>query len=696
MRTFFSILLMAGATMAQQAGIRGFSPDDLKAEREWERQVRAIPEAKRIGTYMERMSAEPHHAGSPKSKEVAEYVAGLLKEWGLDVRIEEYEALLPYPTHRELEMVAPVKFHAKLHESAVHEDKDSTDKNQLPTYNAYSASGNVTGQLVYVNYGLPEDYEELAKHGIDVHGMIVIARYGKSWRGTKPKVAQEHGALGCLIYSDPREDGYFQGESFPKGAYRPAAGVQRGSVLDMPVAVGDPLTPGWASEKGGKKLDIKEAKTIMKIPVLPISYEDARPLLENLGGPVVPEGWRGALPLTYHMGAGPAVVRMKTDFDWTNKPLFDVIATIPGSTFPDEWVIFGNHHDAWVNGADDPVSGASSLLEVARSLAALHKQGWQPKRTIKIALWDGEEFGLMGSTEWVEKHADELTAKAVAYFNSDSNGKGALGVGGSPALEVFMKEVLRDVDNPVTKESLLKSAGSSGEKKKDEEFRLGPLGAGSDYVAFFHHVGVASMNTGFSGNSSGVYHSIYDSFYWYTHFSDSDFAFGKALSEVNATAALRMADADVLPFEFGSFAKTVQGYVDELKKLKDASKLDLSEVTGELDKLKPAAAAFDSELSRGGWVSARPSALAPLNIVLYRSERALLNQNGLPGREWYRHEISAPGLYTGYGAKTLPGVREAAEGGRWDEANREAKSVAAALHRFRVQVEQATDLLRAL
>jgi N-acetylated-alpha-linked acidic dipeptidase len=414
-------MLLSGAWA--QTDIRGFSPSQAKVEREHEDQARALPEPQRIRSYMERMSQEPHHAGSPASKLVAEYAAGLLREWGLDVRIEEFEALLPYPTVRMLEMVAPVKYRAKLQEPVVAEDKDSADKNQLPTYNAYSASGDVTAPLVYVNYGVPEDYEELKKLGIDVKGKIVIARYGKSWRGTKPKVAYEHGAVGCLIYSDPRDDGYFQGDVYPKGPFRPPAGAQRGSVMDMPVYVGDPLSPGWASERGAKKLPIAEATSIMKIPVLPISYEDAKPLLQNLEGPVAPEGWRGALPFTYHVGSGPASVHLKLDFDWATKPLYNVIATIPGSVNPDEWVIYGNHHDAWVNGAHDPLSGAAALLETARALGTMRKNGWTPKRSIKFALWDGEEFGLVGSTEWVEKHQEEINTKTVVYFNSDTNGK---------------------------------------------------------------------------------------------------------------------------------------------------------------------------------------------------------------------------------------------------------------------------------
>ncbi|HYL75652.1 MAG TPA: M28 family peptidase, partial [Bryobacteraceae bacterium] len=420
MRTIIALLATA-ATLAAQEPIRGYPQSQWAAEHELEQKALALPQASREKIYLERMAKVPHHAGSPASAAVAEYALGLFKEFGLDAHIENFEALLPYPTSRTLEMVSPVKFRAALKEPALAQDQYSSNPTQLPTYNAYSGSGDVTAPLVYVNYGIPEDYDYLAKHGIDVKGKIVIARYGRSWRGTKPKVAYEHGAVGCLIYSDPRDDGYYQGDVYPQGPMRPPDGVQRGSVMDMPVYVGDPLSPGWASEPGSKRLAISESKVLMKIPVMPISYADATPLLKNLAGPVAPENWRGALGFTYHIGPGPATAHFKLDFDNSTRPLHDVIAMIPGSTYPDEWIIYGNHHDAWVNGANDPLSGASALLETARTLSTLRKQGWQPKRTIVLALWDGEEFGLLGSTEWAEKHQDELARKAVVYINSDSN-----------------------------------------------------------------------------------------------------------------------------------------------------------------------------------------------------------------------------------------------------------------------------------
>ncbi|MDQ6701257.1 MAG: M28 family peptidase, partial [Acidobacteriota bacterium] len=608
---------------------------------------------------------------------------------------------------RSLEMVEPKKFRAKLQEPAIPEDKDSADANQVPTYNAYSGSGDVTAPVVYVNYGVPADYEYLAEHKIDVKGKIVIARYGGSWRGTKPKTAYEHGAVGCLIYSDPRDDGYFQGDVFPKGAFRPPDGVQRGSVMDMVLYPGDPLSPGWASEKGSKRLPLSEAKTLMKIPVLPISYADARPLLENLEGPVAPENWRGALPFTYHIGPGPTKARLQVEADNSTHPLHDVIVRIPGTEFPDEWILYGNHHDAWVHGASDPASGAAPLLEVARTLSELLKQGWKPKRTIVLALWDGEEFGLIGSTEWVEKHAEELDRKLVAYINSDSNGKGNLGVGGSHTLEDFMREVTRDIPDPVSGKPLVENAGPrrsySAERAgvaPEPGFHIVPLGSGSDYTAFLQHLGVASLNIGFGGEGGGgVYHSDYDSFYWYSHFSDPNFVYGKALAEVMGTAILRLADAPVLPFEFTRFVQTVTKYVDEIEKLgKPKGGIDLAPVRTELDKLRASAAAYDSTYQRAlpRLSQAAPEKLVPLNAILFRSERAMTLAPGLPGRDWFKHRIYAPGLYTGYSAKTLPGIREAVEAKRMDEAARQAQDVVQVLQNLGQQVHEAERLLSGL
>lgn len=668
MRLLGAVLLACAAASAQ-SDLRGFSAPEAEKQHQLESRAHAIPQPANLRVYLQKMSAEPHIAGSPASKRVAEYAAGLMRQWGLQVEIESFEALLPYPKSRLLEMTAPTKWTAKLVEPEIPEDHDSGDKDQVSTYNAYAAPGDVSAPLVYVNYGVPEDYERLKQLGIDVKSKIAIARYGKSWRGTKAKVAQENGAVACLIYSDPREDGYFQGDVYPKGPFRPAASAQRGSVVDLPLYPGDPLSPGWASEKGSRKLTIAEATSLMKIPVLPISYSDAQPLLAGLGGPVAPEPWRGSLPLTYHLGPGPATVHLKLEVDSATRPLFNVIATIPGSESPDEWVIYGNHHDAWVNGAQDPGSGASVVLESARTLAELLKTGWKPKRTIKIALWDGEEFGLLGSTEWVEKHEAELKQKTVVYFNTDMTGKLELGVGGSPSLQLFMGEIVRDVLKPAK-----------------TDFNMGPVGSGSDYTPFLHHSGIASVNAGF-GDTTGVYHSIYDSFDWYTRFSDSTFEKGRTLSQFMTTGLLRAANASILPFEFRQVASAVLGYLVDLS---THSELQLAAVQDELTKLRSAADSYERAYAQA---FGKPALHKQLNRILLETERVLAPPAGLPGRPWYKHQLMAPGTYTGYSAKTLPGIREAAEAKRWPEANAEAKNVAAALAALRSKLEAATQLL---
>jgi N-acetylated-alpha-linked acidic dipeptidase len=657
-----------------------------------------------MAKYMDFIAAEPHQAGSARSKQVAEYIQGLLKEWGLDAQIESFEPLLPYPTVRKVEVLAPKRYEAKLRELPFPQDPDSSEPNQLPTYNAYSASGDVTSDVVYVNYGIPDDYEWLAKHNIDVKGKIVIARYGKSWRGIKPKLAAQHGAIACLIYSDPHDDGYFEGDIFPAGPMRPWQGAQRGSVMDMPFYSGDPLTPGWAAVPGAKRLSREESKVLMTIPVLPISYGDAQPILNQLAGPVAPESWRGSLPFTYHVGPGPTKVHMKTDFDWTNKAIFDVVATIPGSTFPDQWIMAGNHHDAWVNGADDPTSGSVALLETARALGTLVQSGWKPKRTIKIAFWDSEEFGLIGSTEWVEKHLDELKHKGVAYLNSDSNSRGWLGVSGSHTLETFATEVGGSITQPGTNQTLIQAklnhkppenAPEPEPQKKQKTFTIGALGAGSDYVAFLDFAGVASMNEGFGGmDRSGIYHSIYDSIYWYNHFSDGSHIYGQALSQYTATAMLRLADGDILPLEFGHFVQTVTGYLDEIEHeaTGKGQSLTFPAVRKQLEAIAAQGVKYEAALmgalSKGSLDQKR---LAQLNETLMQTERALTRPEGLPNRDWYKHQIYAPGFYTGYGVKTLPGIREAVDAGQWELATQQAQKVAENLDKFNALVVKATE-----
>lgn len=676
---------------------------------EWEEKLRAIPRAELLREYMKVLAAEPHHLGSAADKRNAEWMRDKLKSWGLDARLEEFEVLFPTPKERLLELTEPEKYTAKLKEPVVAEDPDSGDANQLPVYNAYSADGDVTAPLVYVNYGVPADYEQLEKMGVDVKGKIVIARYGASWRGIKPKVAYEHGAVGCLIYSDPKDDGYYQGPVYPEGPYRPEQGAQRGSVMDMPIHPGDPLTPGIGAVKGARRLAREDAKTILKIPVLPIAYGDALPLLRNLKGQVVPEAWRGALPITYRTGAGETKVHLKLSFDWKMVMLYNVIARIEGSAYPDEWIIRGNHHDAWVNGADDPISGMITVLEEARAFGELLKLGWRPKRTLIFCAWDGEEQGLLGSTEWVEQYAEELKQKAVAYINSDSTGKGFFGMSGSHTLEHFINDVARSVSDPRTGKSLYEmlhtrraaQARTEDEKREAREradLRIGALGSGSDYTAFLDHLGIASLNLGFGGEGGGgIYHSIYDSIAWYTRFSDSTFEYGRTLVQAAGTATMRLADAQLLPFEFTRFAETVSRYVDEVSLLPKQG-VDLTPLQQAAGRLRQSADGYDRALralATTGSLNAESSGdLKEVNRLLYQSERKLLSETGLPRREWFRHQIYAPGFYTGYGVKTLPGVREAIEQKNWSEASAQVAVISRTLDAMSAQIDAATKRIQ--
>ncbi|MEO8076095.1 MAG: transferrin receptor-like dimerization domain-containing protein, partial [Acidobacteriota bacterium] len=642
-----------------------------------------------------------------------EYILGRFRSWGLKASIEPFEALMPYPTERVLELVAPDRYVAVLKEPVVPEDEDSGDAGQLPTFNAYSADGDVTADLVYVNYGTPEDYEQLAKLDVDVKGKIVIARYGRSWRGIKPKVAWEHGAVGCIIYSDPRDDGYFQGDTYADGAWRPGEGVQRGSVMDMPIHPGDPLSPGWASEPGSRRLERSESKTLLKIPVLPISYDDAVPLLKDLKGKVAPEAWRGALPLTYHVGPGPAKVHLKLAFEWQTRPLYNVVVRIEGSEYPNQWVIHGNHHDAWVNGASDPTSGNVALMETARGLAELVKSGWRPKRTIVIASWDGEEWGLLGSTEWAEKHQDELSRNAVAYINSDSTGKGWLSMSGSHSLQTFANEVARDVADPrgsgtsvleARRARMMELAPNDAARsviRDRTEVPIDALGSGSDYTVFLDFLQVASLDFGFGGDGGGgIYHSVYDSYYWFTHFSDGDFTHTAALSQTIGTALLRLADADVLPFEFRGTAFTLRDYADEIARMPGVrGQLDLSPLRSALSRLASSADAYEKALAKLPPLDAAAEArlhepLGELNEVLYTTERAFRHEAGLPKRDWFKHLVYAPGFYTGYGVKTLPGIREGIEQGQWEEARSFIPIVAGAVSKLAGAVDRATEMLK--
>src|SRR5262245_19900041 len=580
----------------------GFTAGAAASQRALERRFDAALDPEDLRAWLKRMSAEPNHVGSPHDRQNAEYVRDLFRQWGWQAEIETFDVLYPTLERHALEMVAPARFTAALTEPPVASDASSERKDALPTYNVYGADGEVTAELVYANYGMPDDYDDLARRGIDVKGRIVIARYGGGWRGLKPKLAQLHGAVGCLIYSDPADDGYAVGETYPKGGWRPPAGAQRGSVADMPIYSGDPLTPGIGATRGAKRLPIAEAKTILEIPVMPISYADAQPLLAALEGPVAPEKWRGALPITYRIGSGPARIHLQVASEWSLKTLYNVIARIPGSESPDEWIVRGNHRDGWTFGAWDPLSGQVAELAEAKAIGALLKTGWKPRRTIVYASWDGEEAGLLGSTEWVETHADELRQKAVMYLNSDTNTRGLFQGGGSHTLQRLVNEVIADVTDPETKTSVrersraaIRVAGLGS--KKDEvkkkaakvaglaDIPLDALGSGSDFTPFLQHLGIASLSLVYGGedDQDGVYHSLYDSFEHYVRFGDPSFAYGVAEAETIGRAVLRMADAPVLPLQFGAFADTLRDYREDLQTLLDGRRKKSEELAKLVD-----------------------------------------------------------------------------------------------------------------
>jgi len=727
----------AASTGGSNGPILGFSGEDSIRQRSLEVQYDALMNPDNLSRWMKRMTAKPVHLGSPYGKENAEFMLSLFREWGYEAEIETFYALFPTPKLRVVELVEPYRFVAKLQEPVLEEDATSKVRDGvLPGYNAYSADGDVTAELVYVNQGIPRDYAELERMGIDVTGKIVIARYGGSWRGTKPKVAAEHGAIGCIIYSDPRDDGYFKGDVYPRGSFRAEHGVQRGSVLNMPLYPGDPLTPGVGATKNAKRIDRETAPTLMTIPVHPISYADALPLLKALGGLVAPESWRGALPLTYHVGPGPSKVHLKLEFNWELTPVYNVIARMRGSEFPDEWIMRGNHRDGWVFGAEDPTSGTVAMMEEARAVGELAKTGWRPKRTIVYASWDGEEAGLIGSTEWAETHADELREKVALYINTDSNGRGFLGYGGSHTLEKSVNEVAREVEDPQTGVSVAERARARlrirGDKEADTrtDLRIAPLGSGGDFTPFLQHLGIATLHVLFYGeNIGGVYHSVYDSYNYYTHFDDPGFEYGIALARTAGRITLRFANANVLPYGFTNFADNVAKYVGEVtalaNKMRAGSKrhndlvaanafslaadpsnryippeakapvpyLNFAPLQNALAVLEKSARSYDVALREYG--SELDSATREtLNSILSHVEQAMTRTEGVPGRPWFKHYIYAPGYYTGYGVKTLPGVREAIEHRDWQAAAKQVEIIADVLESVVVEIDRATAVLK--
>ncbi len=733
--------LMAGPGLSQQAN----TLPDL------EKQFDSYISPPEMGGWMKKMAAEPNHVGSPHDKANAEDTLARFKAWGWDAHIEQFKVLYPTPLKVSLELTTPRKFSATLSEKPIPGDATSSrTKDELPAYVAFQGDGDVTAPIVYVNYGMPDDYKALERMGVDVKGKIVIARYGQGWRGLKPKLAQDHGAVGCIIYSDPRDDGYSQDDVYPKGAARPPQGFQRGSVADMPLYPGDPLTPGYGATENAKRLTRDEAPTLLKIPVLPISYGDAEKFLGAMQGNVVPPNWRGGLPITYHVGGTDAAkAHLVVKSEWSLKTIYNVAAKMEGSLYPDQWVLRGNHHDGWVFGASDPISGHIAMMAEAKAIGELAKTGWKPKRTLVYLSWDAEEPMLLGSTEWAETHGDELKQKALIYINTDGNGRGFLGAEGNHALQNFVSKVAADVTDPQTGVSVDKraragamvaaAAPGANERTKaigkaaaeGKDIPLDPLGSGSDYSSFLQHLGIAALNIGYGGegSSGGVYHSAYDTYEHHLTFVDPGFAYAGALAKTTGRLVLRMSEQDTPVVRYGDFADTVSTYLDEVKALAGAKReaqtaqaklieagafkladdpkqtsgpptplkavpfFNFAPLENAVVRLKASAAAYDKTLAAkaptlSGDTKARLVALAG------KTEQAMTSEPGLPGgRGWYKNMVYAPGRFTGYGAKTLPGVREAIEDERWDDANAYVGYTAKALNAYADLLDQGVALM---
>jgi N-acetylated-alpha-linked acidic dipeptidase len=723
------------------------SPDEAALERNFD----ALIHPDEMRDWMKLLAAQPNHVSSPHDKTNADQILAWFKEWGWDAHIETFWVLYPKPISETLELVAPTKFSATLQEPPIPGDSSATATDPvLPDYAVYQGDGDVTAGLVYVNYGMLDDYKTLQRLGVSVKGKIVIARYGSGWRGLKPKLAQDHGAVGCIIYSDPAQDGYAIEATYPEGPMRPPHGVQRGSVLDMGLYPGDPLTPGIGATKDAKRLKVSDAPTIMKIPTIPISYADAQVLLGAIGGPVAPANWRGALPITYRVGPGPALVHLAIKSDWQQQPIYDVIAMMKGSTWPDQWIVRGNHHDGWVFGASDPLSGQVALLAEAKAFGGLVKQGWRPKRTLVYTSWDAEEPMLLGSTEWAEEHADELKKKVVLYINSDTNERGFLGVGGSHDFQHLVNQVASDVIDPETgvpigqrlraKMRIAALAPGANEHIKAEakiaadpnkDFPIEALGSGSDFSAFMDHLGLPVLDVGFyeEGHSGGVYHSRYDTFEHHTRFVDPGFVYDAMLAKTVGRIVMRVADSDLPVQNASDFANAVSNYLDQIKKLADDERdeaeaqakllhdrafqlaadptkpgglptpldrvpqFDFAPLKNAVDRLKRAAKSYDDALAKNG---AHLSAIqvARLQALMVTIDQTLAPENvGLPGRSWYKNLVYAPGRYTGYESKTLPGVREAIEDRRWPDVNRYIPLTAQALNAYSDRLDAATAVL---
>jgi N-acetylated-alpha-linked acidic dipeptidase len=698
----------------------GFTPQTSAAERAREAAFDATLDPASQRAWMQRLAAVPHQVGTAADRANAAFIASLYRSWGFTTRIERFSLLYPTPKRRVLALVAPRHEAARLIEPPIPGDPATAQPGRVPGYNIYSVDGDVTARLVYVNYGIPSDYDTLARYGVDVRGAIVIARYGAAWRGVKPLVAAQHGALGCIIYSDPADDGYRAGLTYPNGSARNAFAVQRGSVLDTSTKPGDPGD---------------DRSLLAPIPTLPISAHDARPLMAALGGAVVPPEWRGAYPFTYRFGDGRARVHLAVASNWTRAPINDVIATMLGDDLPDEWVIRGNHFDAWVNGAQDPLSGQVAMLEEARAIGMLARAGSPPRRTVIFASWDGEEAGLAGSTAWTTAHEAALREHAAIYINSDTNARGTIEGDGEPVLGALFNGVARDVIDPERqvsayerKRDLLLVDGRLATADADADLAIPPLGSGTDFDSFGQHVGIPSLDLSY-GNEIvwGSYHSAYDTFAAFTRFEDPGFRYGVLLAQTGGRLILRAANADLLPWRFTPLAAAIASYIsdldDEIRAMRAASAkravlaklnayaiasdpqrpeqsfgetgvvppIDLTPLTDADARLRHSAATCDALLANAS--PAQIAQAASIDALLRSAEQALLDPSGLPNRPWRRNEITAPGRYTGYAPKTLPYAREAVEARDWDAAHAGVLTIAAAIDRYTAAVDRISTAL---
>jgi N-acetylated-alpha-linked acidic dipeptidase len=691
------------------SGIRGFRSTRSEAEYQLEQKLQNLPDAAHAESNLRHLTSEPHMAGTEASHRVAEWLRDQYRIFGFDTEIVTYHAWLPLPREVKLELTAPQTKTLNSPEQAFEEDPDTYDKRAVVGFNTYSPSGDVTAPVVFVNYGMQQDYRELDSLGVSVEGKIVIARYGQGFRGVKAKLAEEHKAAALIIYSDPGDDGYMAGDTFPKGPWRPMSGIQRGSILYTQIYPGDPLGSDGSSVRDESHVSPKDSPTLSRIPTMPINAKDAAVILSSLGGKHVPRGWQGGLPFTYHVGPGDVRAHMKIVMDYQQRPIYDVIAKLHG-TDDNQWVILGNHHDAWVFGAADPGSGTASMLEAARALGQLAQSGWTPRRTLVMCEWDAEEPGLIGSTEWVMANLAELQAKAIAYINTDVGVTGPnFSAASTPSLKEFVRDATRQVQNPTTKTSVYDSWRGSIPRAGDEEpgtarrspkidasgeAPIGALGAGSDFSPFLDYAGIPSADIGFGGDY-GVYHSLYDDFYWMKHFGDPTFAYHAALARILGTLALRLDEADILPFDYSAYALEIARAQDNL-----ASRA--SQQPAEAEALKPvadasaqltaAASRASLSLSAVGSAPIAPAKVGEINHELASVEQSLLAPEGLTGRPWFKHTIFAPGSYTGYAAEVMPGISESLDRNDLATLRVEADLLAAALRRASARLDEITRL----